>query len=79
VATIVPRWLDELSVDGGRVPAAVEPEALEAASGDWSRSFQARLERLSSLMASRPSPLAPAMLSTLESLLSQAEEMVLKP
>jgi metallo-beta-lactamase family protein len=73
--TLVPHWLEVLEVSAERTPppSAVEPAAI---ADEWNRSFQNRLERLSSLMASRAKPLDPADLANLESLLSQAEEMV---
>jgi metallo-beta-lactamase family protein len=76
--TVVPYWRETLEVTGpvGEIPVTELPQPIAA---NWNQSFQERLARLSSLMSDRPAPLGPAELSLLESLLNQAEEMVLKP
>ncbi|MDR1872283.1 MAG: MBL fold metallo-hydrolase [Deltaproteobacteria bacterium] len=75
--TLVPHWLDVVEVTGVKLKPAIPVEEILEASLNWSRSFQSRLDRLSRLMTDRP-PLDPAELASLENLLSQAEEVVLR-
>jgi metallo-beta-lactamase family protein len=77
LATVVPHWLETLEATGTRIPAE-SPQEAQAMVADWSRSFQNRLARLSGWLAGRQRPFEPAELADLESLLSRAEEMVLR-
>ncbi|MDR0548535.1 MAG: MBL fold metallo-hydrolase [Deltaproteobacteria bacterium] len=75
--TVVPHWLEVLELKGPRVAPEAPVEAKIAAI-EWNLSFQSRLSRLASLMANRDKPLAPAELASLENILNQAEEMVVR-
>ncbi|MDR2368490.1 MAG: MBL fold metallo-hydrolase [Deltaproteobacteria bacterium] len=81
--TLVPRWLDTLSLPPKaaipapeRPPFTTEPIMVDALAVE-AQSFQNRLERLKGQLTGRQEPLSPEKLALLEELLNRAEEIAL--